>query len=358
MSSTDIYADMVNAQLNDDLRSDLAATWYERSMFLGELRKRAKIRDWVGTPEVTDTLFYGVPGSVQPVVTGDEVFTPTLSQITKKIKVAPAYLTGYIALPKRLVMENKNSKGQLVNLATRYPTQMMDAMFRTMNYWLLTATIPSQGSVVAAASQLARIGTLNGAWASGTETGVTNGFLDFAAPSSQTDTVMNLAKSNSYGHVNQYQGITAWSTDGESKIRQLYRKCRAADPGDRAPDMCLMDFNTYDNLAKSRVDKILFRSMNDNIGQAYQEFTIEGMRVCYDLAMDRTASIFSGTNQANGFGYMLNFEYWTLFESEAMNVAKFESVPLKEFLAARVAWSGQLFCNRLNTQGTFDGGAI
>lgn len=370
MPMTDTYLDLANAQLNEDLRSNLAATFYVRTAFTDMLRKGGQIKPWPGTPLVTDTLITGVPGSVQPVVTGDETWTPTLTQITKKVSIEQAELVGYLPMPIRLIRENKNSKLQLVNLMQSYPDALMLGLTKTMNQWLLTATIPSSstdGAVVSSTADMARIATLNGLWASGLGTGVTNGILDFAAPASQTDTVFNLAKSSTYGHINQYAAITAMATDGELKLRQLVRKTRNADPAgvssssskSGGANLLIMDPDSYDKFYAGRDEKVLISTADADIGNSYMEkVTIDNAKITYDQCMDRTASIFSGTDAANGFGYALNMDYWILFEHEAMNIGAFEKVQMREFLVARIGWCGQLFCKRLNTQGAFTGGAI
>lgn len=360
---TDAYVDLANSQLNDDLRSNLAGTFYERIRFFDVLRKAAQIRPWVNTPEVTDTLTTAVPGSMQPVITGDEMWTPTLSQITKKMKVEAAEFVGYLPIPYRLIRENSNVKYQLLKLVTEYPKQMMDGLNKTLNQWFLTATVPTAGTgggVVASSADMARVVTLNGLWSSGAGVGTTNGVLDFAAPGSQTDTVFNLAKSNTYGHYNQYVAITS-SADFEKKLAQLIRKCKDNNPSDKPPGFLFVDTTSYDNFAQQRRDRILFTDssgVNGNMGTQYEFFTVDGVRMMNDPCMDITASIFSATDAANGFGYALTPEHWILFEHEKANVGPFEKVQMREFMVSRIAWCGQLFCRYLKAQGAFTGGAL
>lgn len=355
---TTSITDLVNAQYDESARSGLAATFYERMEFMKQLQSKGRIKPGPGTPHIVDHFTYRPSASLVPILVGDEIITPTFKNTTKQVKVAPGKMMAAIAIPNRMVTQNSNSRLRMIELIKRYPEDTMQAVIKTMNSFVLTATIPSQGSAVDDVSALSGISTLNGAWASGTETGVTNGLLDFAATSSQSDTVQDLAKSSTIGYVNQYQAISSWSADGRKQLIRLYTQCRNADPNGKGPDLIMMEIDTKLNYFQELKGQVLLSSPNDKMGDFYSTFDFEGAKIVEDPAMLRSASIFSGTAMANGFGYMLNTEYLTWYEYEKLGISKFAPYPGTDYQYATIAFDGNLFCTRMNAQGCWSGGAV
>lgn len=356
---TTSITDLLNAQYDESARSGLAATFYERMEWLDQMKKKGRVKPGPGTPHITDQFVYQAPGALIPILVGDEVITPTLKNITKAVKVAPGKMACLIAIPNRLLTQNANSKLRLMELVKQYPETMMGAVVKTLNQFTLTATIPSVGAAVASVSDMSNVTTLNGAWASGTETGVTNGLLDFAATTSQSDTVQDLAKSTTYGYVNQYQNISSWTADGRRQLIKLYTQCRDKDPNQKGPDLILMDLETKLNYFQEMTNRVLLTSPNDKLGDfAVSSLDFEGAKIVQDPCMDRTASIFSGTAMANGFGYMLNTEYLTWYEYLPISIGKFEPYQGTDYQAAWLAFDGNMLCTRMNAQGCWSGGAV
>ena len=203
--------------------------------------------------------------------------------------------------------------------------------------------------------------TLNGQFASGIGTGVTNGLLDFQAITAQTDTVQGVAKSSSYFHYNQFNDIGAFAANGITQLRKTYRQCSHYAGGvGKGPDLVIMDDDTYTNFEDSRRDNVRVSIVDDKIDKSNTLGLSMGIAsVTSSIDLDRSdTSVFSGV-AADGVTYMLNTDYIEFPMLEAPNISEFkERVGDQDVVTAIFAMQGNMICTKLVAQGVVSGGAV
>jgi hypothetical protein len=149
----------------------------------------------------------GAPARGVGVFVGDELLNMTRRQQTKRFQVEPHRIVAAINIPKKELLFN-SGKLAVIRLIEEYPQTTLEGAKADLNSFLLTGV--SRGLVFQTAD-LAGFLSLNGDFAAGSGTGVTNGLLDFQAITAQSQVVQNVAKSSSYSHFNQFGSIVKFA---------------------------------------------------------------------------------------------------------------------------------------------------
>lgn len=345
-----VSTELINSTLAD-LAKRAEHSFVRENRFLKALEAKSNInKASTGGSYIERTIFAGSPAVGIGVSNGDEVATPTRVQKTKKYQVGYYEYFCPIIIPGKEVRQNNGVQGA-VKLVKEYPLAALEAFQMDFNKYLLTGTTDSLSS--ASAADFYGFLTLNGDFASGTETGTTNGLMDFAAPSAQTDVVQSVAKDAGVSHFNQYGLITAFATDGIRTLRSGYR-AGAAWGGGKEPDLVIMDDLTYGNYEEYKTDLVRLQVGNDK-DVVDTSNTLYNARVHFDLAL--ALSAFSGTG-TGGVSYILNTSYFELCMLMAPKVEQFaDKLVDQDVLSSKLIFHGQLVCTRLPAQAVIGGGA-
>jgi hypothetical protein len=338
-----------------DLRGPLVNSFVRSNELFDALDKKARMPMEGGT-YIERSFSGGAPARGVGVYVGDELLNMTRRQQIRKYQVEPHRLVVAINIPKRELNQN-SGKLAVIRLIEQYPQSTMEAAKADINKFLLTGV--SRG-LVFQTSELSGLLTLNGQFGSGIGTGVTNGLLDFEAIGSQTDTVQGVAKSSTYFHYNQYNDISAWSSNGITQLRKTYRQCAhyAGGPG-KGPDLVIMDDDTFTNFEDSRRDNVRVSIVDEKIDKSNTLGLSIGLaEVHSSIDLDRS-DFTAATAPADGVTYMLNTDYIEFPMLEAPNITEFkERVGDQDVVTALFSMQGNMICTKTVAQGCVSGGAV
>lgn len=345
-----VSVDLINTTI-EELGKKAELSFVRDSKLLSRLEKKSLINKMsVGGQSITRTIISGSPAQGIGVSNGDEVATPVRLNKTKKYQVNYHEIFVPVIIPGKDVRQNQGSSGA-IKLVREYPLATLEALRMDFNQYLLTGSTGSR--VTASPADFYGFLTLNGDFASGTETGTTNGLLDFVVPASQTDTVQNVAKDSGVSHFNQYGLITAFATDGVRVLRQTYRAA-AAWGGGKEPDLVLMDDGTFGNYEEYKTDIVRLQVASDKDVVSTSN-VLYGAEVCFDLAL--TTAAFSGTG-TGGVTYILNTNYIEMDVLEMPKIRPFEDRLVdQDVLSSKLILHAGVICTRVPAQGVIGGGA-
>ncbi len=333
------------------LKDSMVSTSLTRMKMYDMLRKKARVTPWQGGTVIERVFTYGSPATGTSIYSGDELLTPTRRSITHKYRIEPHRMIVPITIPKVDMLQNSGKLG-VMQLIQAYPQRAVEGIMADINQYILTGR--SRG-LVFTTTHLKGLPTLNGEINDGTRTGVTNGLLDFADPSSQTDEVQGIAKSVSYGHYNQRLDIGGWTTgDGRNTMMKMIRKANWHDPSGKGIDLIFLDPDSHANFEASKRTDVRITVVEDKTEKTDTlELDLGGARVIYEEGLD--PSHFTG-DAADGVGYFLNTNFFEWIEVEALKVSPFkESDYYQDAVMAKAVWHFTFLCDRLNAQGVVTG---
>lgn len=144
-------------------------------------------------------------------------------------------------------------------------------------------------------------------------TGAQQGILRFEAPSAQTSTTHNLARSEAYNWYNQYRVVTSMAANGPKQIAGLRRDC-SRELSDTPVDSFIMitDDASFENIVNTYAENVVYAEIPTD-GQPDYMPTRQGVKVFgVDMWSDRylTPSGFATAEAQEGVGYLLQPSYW------------------------------------------------
>jgi len=352
-----ISTELLNSTFTD-LRGPLVNSFVRSNELFEALDKKARIPAEGGT-YIERTFSGAAPARGVGIYVGDELLNMTRRQEIRKFRVEPHRIAVAINIPKKELQMN-SGKLAVVRLIEEYPKTVLEGVKSDMNSYLLTGT--SRG-IVFTTAELSGFLTLDGSDTSGIGTGVTNGLLDWALPSEQTDVVQNVTKSTSYSHFNQYGETSSWATDGMEILRKTYRKCAHYAGGmGKGPDLVIMDDDSYTNFESDKLAAVRVNLVDDRTEKSTMLGLDLGIAKVYssiDLditAMEGTPIGSAGRAPDEGAVYILNTDFMEFAVHEAPNVSKFqERVGDQDVVTAVFTMQGNLICTKTPAQGCVAG---
>jgi len=348
-----VSSEMLNTTFAD-LRGPLVNAFIRNNELLDALMDKARMPMEGGT-YIERSFAGGAPARGVGVFVGDELLNLTRRQQTYRYQVEPHRIVAAINIPKKELLYN-SGKLAVIRLIEEYPQTTLEGAKSDLNSFLLTAA--SRG-ITFQTSELLGFMSLNGQHSTGIGTGVSDGLLDFATPATQTDTVQNVAKSNSYHHYNQYLDISAWATNGMLQLRRAYRQASHYSGGrGKGPDLVCMDDETYGNFENARLNIVRVSVVEDKTEKSNMLGLDLGVAKVYSsLDLDRTASTFSGV-AADGVTYILNTDFLEMPMHEAPTISDFkERIGDQDVVTAVFSMQSNLICTKLPAQAVVSGGA-
>ena len=336
-----------------DLRGPLINSFIRSNELLDALMTKARMPSEGGSL-IERSFAGGAPARGVGVFVGDELLNMTRRQQTKRFQVEPHRIVAAINIPKKELLFN-SGKLAVIRLIEEYPQTTLEGAKADLNSFFLTGA--SRGLVFQTAD-LAGFLSLNGQFAAGSGTGVTNGLLDFQITTAQADTVQNVAKSTSYSHFNQFGTVTSWATDGLPTLRKTYRQCAHYAGGmGKGPDLVVMDDDTYTNFEDSRLSLVRVALVEDKTEKTNMLGLELGVAKVYS-SIDLNRAAFTGT-AANGVTYILNTDYIEMPLMEAPSITPFsERVGDQDVVTAIFSMQGNIICTKTPAQGCVSGGAL
>ena len=350
-----VSLDVLNSTLQD-LKGPLLMSFNEKTPLFRWLEKTGRTSSEKGT-WIQRMLMGGSPSSMIGLYNGGETFDTTRTEQVKIIKVGTHRFGGAIAIPG-LDLETNNGSLGAIKLIKEYPASVIAAMAIDMDRFFLTGV--SNGKVLST-SEMQGWNTLNGekVFSKGI-TGVTNGLIDFVAPSSQSDTVQDLAKSLSYNYVNQYgQIVGGYAANGRRTIMKTYRQCarfNMAGP-DVGPDMMFADDDTYANIEAELATRVRTEIVQKDADEKLASLTLPYLGGTLVAAQNLVLSDFTG-DAVNGLMYLLTSSGFEKIDYKKFDISNFEDrIANQDNVVAKALGQFAFMCPNLAVQGAVTGGA-
>lgn len=335
-----------------DLRGPLVNAFVRSNELFDALQSKARMPMEGGT-QIERSFSGGAPARGVGVYVGDELLNMTRRQQIKRFQVEPHRIVAAINIPKRELNQN-SGKLAIIRLIEEYPQTVMEAAKCDLNAYFLTGV--SRG-LVFNTSELKGFLTLNGQVSDGIGTGVSDGLLDFLAPSAQSDTVQNVGKAASISHFNQFADMGTTFT--EATLRKVYRQCAHYAGGiGKGPDLVIMDDDTYTQFEAAKLSNVRVSIVEDKTEKSNTlELSLGVAKTFSSIDLDRTSSGFAASDAVNGATYMLNTDYLEFPTLEAPTISEFkERVGDQDVVTAIFSMQGNMISTKLPAQGCVAGG--
>ena len=344
-----------------DLRGPLVNSFVRSNELFEALDKKARM-PMEGGSLIERSFTGGAPARGVGIYVGDELLNMTRRQQIKKFQIEPHRIVVAVNIPKKELLFS-SGKLAIMRLIEEYPKTVMDGVKADLNSYFLTGA--SRG-IVFQTSELRGFMSLNGQVSTGIGTGVENGLLDFATPANQTQTVQNVAKSNSYFHFNQFGDMSSAAGTGFeiAPLRKTYRECAHYAGGlGKGPDLVYMDQDTYTQFEEKQSNNFRVNVSTIQDGVDNNSNTIElslGLAKVYssiDLDLGQFSAEASGIRPDRGVTYILNTDYLEMPTMEAPTISEFqERVGDQDVVTAIFSMQANLISTKLVAHGCVAGG--
>lgn len=313
-------------------------------------------------PFIIQPFALGSPARGVGVYLGDERLNLTRNRAIGNQRIEGHRIVVAVSIPVKDMIHATGDNAAL-SLVKQYPKLVQDLSSMDISSYLLTGVSTNH---VFSTDALRGFLCINGTFSAGIGSGVTNGVLDFQPPANQSDAVLNVNKSTSIGHYNQFAEISSWSANGIARIRSLYRQCASYGVlSDAEPDLFLMDPDLFGNLELWSLDRVRVQ-----VVEAKTETThtltlpgFKGLEYTHDLNMNRAAFTSTPATGATvapsaGVGYMLSSKLINVHTWQAPKATPFEErIGDQEVVVSTMSQHWQIVFNNLPAHGAIVGGA-
>mgnify|MGYP007100042924 CR=1 FL=1 len=322
-----------------------------------------------GTHRTFGTYTQG-PGTVTKISTGNETINGGRKNLGHKGNEYTSRMIYAFDVPIN-ELDAANGKMDIVKLLEKYPEAGMDDFMLRINKQMALGN--------GGAGEVDGFVTLNGETVYNPSTAVGNrtGIFSFAAPASQTSTVHGIVKQGDTngveGWYNQYGDISAFSTDGLYKMRQVYFACSRQGKANRAPDMMFGDELSYLNYLDTLTQTVRtpISTGEDLVRKNTREYAdFHDSKFYLDTDIDISNATLSGTPAENGLIYMLQSAVWEFFYYTANKHEEGGSgkpnifrprppfrIPTKDQMRFELVLDANIDCTSLRENGVVTGGA-
>ncbi len=338
-----------------DLKGPIEHAFAQKTPLFDLLQKRSRISSEKGTL-IERVIMGGSTTQGKGIFGGGETLAMGYTEQTKKIQLQTHRVVIPINITKLNMMQNDGKLGaiKLVDIATEAVTKLLPVDFDRFFF-----SGVSHGFVLATA-EMQGWNTLNGqkTFATG-KVGVTQGLIEFVAPTSQNDTTQNLLKSSSYNYVNQFGEISSFALDGIDTYNTVYREVAQFNPTDMnaGPDVIFADFDSFAKYEKDQRSQVRIVHTQDNRDKSgnLMELTLGGSR--FIAAKNLILTDFTGA-AASGIAYMLSLPgiEWVWFQKPTMSSFD-DRIPNQDIVTAKYEMMGCPVVTGMRMQGVVVGGA-
>lgn len=363
MASTDLLNTTL-AEMYAQGGNLVLTTASRKPLFKNLIDKKRVMKDTVGGTKFERPFGYGSPAKGTLIVGGTEVAPIVRNTITKKYEIEAQRHMIPVQIPNLDLRRNDGKQG-IVKLIKQYPVASFTQYQEDVEYWVLTGAYHNSATSVIDSPGFQNFATLNG---SVTLANGSRGWLQGAAPASQTGTVQGVAIDSTINHNSQYGQITSFASDGVTTIRTAYNLA-AQYGGGKAPDVGFADGVTYSNLMTYITDNVRIVNTGQNLdGKESYDFLLYQNAKVYDCSvnLDPTNASFTGSpalstsSTTGGILYFINSDYIEVPYLEEMERApEFrDMIADQDVVVAKMVADWTLIQLRLNAMARVDGGRI
>lgn len=336
------------AKLYDpDLRGFL-----QRLYLYPELEKRGKVSTERGQ-YIQWPIPYGAPAQMIGITSGDETAPTDRAKRINQYQIEPHRLFGVITIPGQDLDVNDGERGAL-KLYDMYPKAYMEAFPLALERYVHTGV--SGNTDLISTADLSGFGTLNGQFTGGTRSGTTNGFLDFAAPSAQSDTVLNVAKSQAQYHYNQYQESNN-AAELRSKLKLGLREAARFSKSKKGPQLLELDPDSFSRFQEQKETHVRLQVVDQKMeGEDPFSDVLMGAKVTENHHIVLTD--FTG-DALEGVGYGLDFDWikWVWYRKPTLSKFEEGKIANQDVVVARFLAHWAWYFEKLTAQVAFAGTA-
>lgn len=260
----------------------------------------------LGGPYREFTVVTGGPGNVTQIVHGSEIIQGGRNQTAQRGNAYAPRLIYAFDVPAKDLAE-ANGKMDFARILQAYPELAMSDFHDRLSTQLAMGTGTGVGGFT----------TLNGDTTYSPNGTARSGVLEFNAVGSQTNTVHGLSSSSVTGWENQWGNISGFTTDGRSKMREVYYACnRQGAQVMGKVDLLLGDEASYLAYLDDLDDQVRITAETTAAGDRAPNEIRRGVKFedadfYLEDAIDVTG--FSDTDADDGCIYMLNTATWKMF---------------------------------------------
>ena len=344
--------DVLNNTLQD-FKGPIEQAFAQKTPMSSWLEKKGRVSTEKGK-WIERNIMGGSPAQGTKVITGGEKLKRGRAEKTKKIRVQCGRGVVVIDIPKIDLKQNEGKLG-VIKLLELYPATVQTLIPVDFDrFWFSGVS----AGFVFQTDEMTCWNTLNGQKTFTDDViGVTNGLLDFADPSAQSDTVQDLAKSSSYNYVNQHQEITSFALDGMDGYETLFRNCAQYIPSpDGVPDVCFVDFDSYSRIMREQRSHVHLTVAGDE-SEKKKLLQTEIAGVTIQAAKNIILTDFTGS-AASGVGYCFSMEGVEQVWYQKPEMSDFSDVDKnQDAVTATMEMMFAMLITNMRCQGTIVGGA-
>lgn len=308
------------------------------------------------------TLVPEGPGRFNKIQNGDERIRGGRRQSAVQARVFCATLIYAWDLPYQ-DLRDLSSEEDVVGLIKKYPRTALSEMHQLLSRQLVTGDV----------EDIDTFPTFNGD-ATYNPRGVeaSKGFFEFAAATSQNDSVLGVVKNSIVGWHNQYGHISSFAADGRKVMRTTYNEASDQMAEDEGPvDLILMDPFSYENYQTDMERFIVLQNKSTSEGDPAQKelrrgIDFLGAKVYRERNIDLTA--FDTAAAQDGVMYGLHTSTWQMlhqgvdaeretdgnFALRNIGRAHDQEAERYEYVLSRGLYTDNLRCNFAVTGGAVD----
>lgn len=314
----------------------------------------------------TFAVMTGGPGTINKIVTGSEPLNGGHASIGAKGEEAATRAIYVFDVPN-IDLDLANGEEDIVRLLEKYPEAA------TMDFHLQVAKQLAMGNGAAGVNGIM---TFNGLTTYTPEATAKTGMFEYAARTSQNDTVFGLVKESGTsgipGWYNQYADITTMASDGLRQLRKVLFAARRQGVQQGDLDLGFCDEGTYLNYLDVLTDFVQTPAgiENDVINAKSKDSVMfHNVRVYMDEYIDITATSLAASPAADGLLYFLNSNTFELFHAShnkydgksKPNIFRFREPfrhPTQDMMRFEIVLHANIVCNNLRANGAVTGGAL
>ena len=314
-------------------------------------------RSTQGGPYIEFPIVSNGPGAVTRIENGSEVYSSTRRTVGSRGQIyCPRMIYSFIIPGKDLA--EASGETAIARLIKVYP----EAALMEFHEYIVSQFVNGDG----ATNNVQGFLTLNGDTNFNPQGTAVNGILDFQAPNAQTQTVLNIAKSNTVsGWYNQFQQVTSFATDGRSQMRRAYWDASLQGKQGGPVDVMLGDMVSFNNYYDDLDDQVRYQIKFDGEkGRGVRQgLMFQEAEFYVEPELDYTASTFTSRT---GVIYMLKADTWHLYNQgedsgmETKGDFAFRGpvkVPGQDAWEWEIVLSMQMYSDRLNANACVAGTA-
>lgn len=306
----------------------------------------------------TFTVLTGGPGQVTGINTGAEQIQGGRSQNAYKGEAHAGRMIYAFDVP-RVDLDEVNNEQDMARLLEDYPEAALG------DFWERLASQLGVGN----GTDVGNFPTLCGDTTYTDRNGTPQGILEFAAPTSQTNTVHGLDKASVSGWTNQYGVINSFTADGRKTLRKVFHTVSRQHKALGIVDLMLGDEDSFLNLLDDMDDYVHISAVKDGDhgepGDSREGIKVWRSEFWLDDAIDVTAPTVTTADAQEGIIYLFKTKTWRMF---TMSGDKNRSTPdmqvsppmrpydLDAYRFEIVLHAG-LYCKDLRCNGVVTGGA-